>query len=197
MEKKKDFNTKWDKKVGAWWLIAHHEPMNNIAKQVDRTERTIRSWKKELYALAPSLVKTLPPEVQAFWKEKTGKELILLNEIPTPVQKKLEEHYEELAKGAQALYYYEKLLLNNPKTSIFSELFPSDSSKFFVTSIAGVVFNPPLYFVEHFRQEFPELDLKYWTELMPEKVIAHLKYLANTAKFQYCPECEACKDLMV
>jgi len=112
---KEDFTNIWEKKVAAWKLMAKSVPLSQIIAIVDRTDRTLRTWKKELFGLPPKLVQTLPPEVQEFWEKETGKELKPLElspaheQEPKPLElspaheRELERHWGDLRKVAERL----------------------------------------------------------------------------------------------
>jgi len=93
----------WDKKVEAWKLMARHVPLGQICPQVQRAERTLRNWKKELLSLSVELVRTLPPEVQKCYENETGRKLIPFREMPLANQKELEKHWADLTKVADRL----------------------------------------------------------------------------------------------
>ena len=40
------------------------------------------------------------------------------------------------------------------------------------------------------------MEITSWTDLFPEDAIGKLRYLGNTVKFSYCPNCQVCRDLM-
>lgn len=100
--KSDNFVNIWDKKVEAWTLMAKNVPNNQIGMQVNRADRTLRSWKKELLGLSPNLVQTLPPEVQEFWEMKTGKQLKVLQSSPACGQL-IEKHWADLTIVAEGL----------------------------------------------------------------------------------------------
>jgi len=107
----------------------------------------------------------------------------------------LMKHFDELAEAMRALYYLQQLLSNNPTCLIFRQLLPSNVAKFVTETVTGARFSPPIYFPEHFHQEFPELHIASWTDSFPGKVIDRLRYLGNAARFRYCPTCQGCKDV--
>lgn len=99
---KVEFTNIWEMKVEAWKLMAKSVPMSQIASQFSRTDRTLRSWKKELLGLSPNLVQTLPPEVQEFWEMKTGKKLKSLQASSARAQR-LDRHWANLTIVAEGL----------------------------------------------------------------------------------------------
>jgi hypothetical protein len=116
---------------------------------------------------------------------------------PNKSDPRLTKHFDELSEAIMALYVLQEMLSENPNSSIIRQFLPSNISRFTMDSpISGVAFIPPLYFSEHFHQEFPELNISSWTDLLPEKVIDRLRYLGSTARFDYCNGCQVCKDII-
>jgi hypothetical protein len=116
---------------------------------------------------------------------------------PNKLDARLTKHFDELSEATMALYVLQEMLSENPNSSIIRQVLPSNVSRFTMDSpISGVAFTPPLYFFEHFHQEFPELNISSWTDILPEKVIDRLRYLGSTARFDYCIDCQVCKDII-
>jgi len=152
----------------------------NLSSKLQRDERTIQRYISEGRQIMAE-----EKQAQEFRRIQKGM-----------LQERVKHHFDELAEAAKALYYIQQLLLTNPPSSIYSQLLPSSVSKFTFQTAVGVGFIPPLHFLGHFCQEFPNQDLKCWTDLLPQEVIDRLGYLGNTAKFRYCQTCQACIDLM-
>lgn len=98
-----EFTNIWGMKVEAWKLMARSVPMSQIGTQFSRVDRTMRSWKTELFGLSPKLVQTLPSEVQEFWEIKTGKELPLASDVSFAAQDELKTHCESIRGLVQRL----------------------------------------------------------------------------------------------
>ena len=117
--------------------------------------------------------------------------------IQTDVLKEqVKKHFDELAEAARALHHIQQLLLIDSRSSIYRELVPTSVAKFMMQTVIGATFSPPVYFLEHFRLEFPDLDITSWMAPLPVGVVDRLRYLGNTAGFKYCPTCQACNDMM-
>ena len=136
-------------------------------------------------------------------------------------KERVRRHFDELAEVSKAFYEAQQFITcsyEDGETSAVSESEPFSGiyrynpcpSKPPTLPNAGEFLDPrdntvcvdsiqAVFFFEHFRQEFPELGLKNWRELlthkMPQSVIDRFRYLGNTSRFEYCPSCEVCWDV--
>jgi hypothetical protein len=133
-----------------------------------------------------------------------------LANMELPPSPGFDKHLRELAEVAKTLHDVQKCLLSYKDDEIYKvrETYPNSGMwnfypmpkkqpklPTFVGSDAEVE-----YLLCHLLQEFPKLDLKDWEKLvtnkLPKDVVERLRYLGNTARFNYCPTCQICKDLM-
>lgn len=127
------------------------------------------------------------------------------------------KHFDALAEVAKTIFDVQQLIHSYGKDESFTVIESQGITGFFsfyplpkkhaiLPSFAGpsvsVDYPEAEYLLEHLRQDFLGLglDLGNWRKLvmsgLPHDVVERLRYLANTAKFKYCPTCQVCKDLM-
>jgi len=128
---------------------------------------------------------------------------------------RFDKHFNDLAEVAKEVYDIQQYIKTYEDTETFSVSQHGDDAGFLdfnpppkrepiLDSFAGntVAVNYSLIpdFLQHLSQDFPRLDLNDWKKVreqkLPEDVFERLKYLKNSARFNYCPACEVCKDLM-
>jgi hypothetical protein len=172
---------------------------------------TYNSLKKELMLMPQEEVETLPEDLKRWvlsirpdLKENlrpsdSRKTLIgekILESHAANQDPRIIKHFDELCEVSRALHYIQQLLLHEPPSLVSIELLPAFVAKYMLRTVTNQpIFVPPAYFSEHFRQEFPDLNISSWTDLFPEKAIDRLRYLGNTASFKYCPTCQVCMDI--
>jgi len=127
------------------------------------------------------------------------------------------KHFDALAEVAKTLYEVQQFIGSYEAHETFSVIEHGGMAGFFTfqppprkqpllpsfaDSSVSIDFPEVEYFFEHLLQEFPNLSLKSWKELvttikpLPQDIINRIRTLGNTARFTPCPKCEVCKDLM-
>jgi hypothetical protein len=155
-----------------------------------------------------------PRTVERVVKQKEDSSSLDITKVKFPPPR-FDKHCGDLAEVAKELYDIQQYIRAYENSETFSVSQHGDDAGFLdfnpppkrepiLDSFAGntVAVNYSLIpdFLQHLSQDFPRLDLNDWKKVreqkLPEDVFERLKYLKNSARFNYCPACEVCKDLM-
>jgi len=220
MSMKKD----WSDRVQIWELhYLKKTPIDQIRKKwrtgadgVAPSWETVNRAVNEFPLLTRAQVKQLPDLLQERWRELQP-EVEQKEQQEETTNPRLLKHFDDLAEVAKTLYDVQQFIGSYEAHETFSVIEHGGMAGFFTfqppprkqpllpsfaDSSVSIDFPEVEYFFEHLLQEFPNLSLKSWKELvttikpLPQDIINRIRTLGNTARFTPCPKCEVCKDLM-
>lgn len=131
------------------------------------------------------------------------------------IDHRLQLHFDKLAEVANTVYETQKYILSyeptehftistHPGEEDFLTFYPPPHQPPILSSFAHnsveIQYPDVVYLLQHLLQGFPDLQAKEWQSLvrqaLPPEIMEALRLLGNTGRFNYCPNCQVCKDIL-